>query len=109
MAAQKKTVGVSPKTTAAAVAALVAPLVARLLGDLVGVEIDSETTEGLILAAIAAVSSFTAAYAAPPGNVATAPKRTPIKLEERGYALVELLVAVILIVLLIWLVAAVVH
>jgi di/tricarboxylate transporter len=105
MAAQKKTVGVSPKTTAAAAAALVAPLVARLLGDLVGIEIDSETAEGLILAGVAAVSAFAAAYAAPPGRVATAPK--PVR--EGGYALVELLVAVILIVLLIWLVAAVVH
>jgi hypothetical protein len=106
MAAQKKTVGVSPKTTAAAVAALVAPLVARLLGDLVGVEIDSETAEGLILATVAAVSAFAAAWAAPPGVVVA--EREPRPAREGGYALVELLVGAILLLVFIWLVFAVV-
>ena len=69
MAAEKKTVGVSPKTQAAGAAALVAPLVARLLADVFGIEVDSETVEGLVLAGIAAVSAFAAAYAAPSGAV----------------------------------------
>lgn len=67
--AKLKTVGVAPKTGAAAVAALAAPLLARALGDALGVEVDSETVEGLVLAGIAAVSAFAAAYWAPPGQV----------------------------------------
>jgi hypothetical protein len=93
MAAKKKQVGISPKTSAAAVAALVAPLVARLLGDVFGVEVDSETAEGLILAAVAAVSAFAAAYAAPPGQVATVPKP---RAREGGYSAVEVLLVVFL-------------
>lgn len=74
-AAKKKTVGIAPKTSAAAVAALAGPLVARALASALGVEVDDETAEGLILAGIAAVSAFVAAYAAPPGTVATPARR----------------------------------
>ena len=80
MAAKKKTVGVSPKAPAAALAGLVAPLVARMVADAFGVEVDSETVEGLILAGIAAVSAFAAAYAAPPGAVVS--DRKPRRAEQ---------------------------
>ena len=106
MAAAKKQQGVSPKTTSAALAALVAPLVARLLGDLLGVEVDSETAEGLILAGIAAVSAFAAAYAAPPGNVVIERKGRTVK-KEAGYGAVDVLIivflAIVILVALSWL------
>jgi hypothetical protein len=102
MAAKKKTKGLSPKAPAAGGGGVLAGLVAVWLG------VDVETA----LVIIAGVGALIGAIIAPPGNVVTerqSKNRTPIKLEERGYALVELLVAVILLVLLIWLVAAVVH
>jgi hypothetical protein len=58
----------SPKTAAAGAAALLAPLIARVLADVFEIDVDSETVEGLILASIAAISAFAAAYATPPGE-----------------------------------------
>jgi len=96
-------VGLSPKAPAAAVAALLGPLVARLLADLLNIEVDSETAEGLILAAIAAFSALGGAYLARPGAVATTtgtPARVADERGQAGVGVVVFVVAIIVIVLL---------
>jgi hypothetical protein len=102
MWAKTKTVGVSPKTTAAAVAALVGPLVARLVGDLLGVEVESETVEGLILAGVAAVSAGLAAYKARPGVVipdrAVENRFREVNRMEKGYGVVDAILVVFLVI-----------
>jgi hypothetical protein len=68
----------SPKTAAAGAAALLAPLIARVLADVFEIDVDSETVEGLILASIAAISAFAAAYSTPPGETVTTVKNEPV-------------------------------
>lgn len=73
-ATENRTIGTSPKAIAATIAAFVAPLVVRLIAELFDISIEQDAIEGLILAAVAAVSAFAAARAAKPGNVQRVPK-----------------------------------
>jgi hypothetical protein len=100
MAARKKTKGVSPKAPAAGLASIVAGLVAVWLG------VDAETA----VVIVAGLGALVGAVVASPGNVVTkrsgAVKRGPGRGSAGGYGVIELLVAVILLILLIWLVFA---
>jgi hypothetical protein len=99
MAARKKTKGVSPKAPAAGLTSIVAGLVAVWLG------VDAATA----LVIVAGLGALVGAVVASPGNVVAARspvKRGPGRGSAGGYSVIELLVAVILLILLIWLVFA---